>query len=863
MALYADLLKTSINVGSKTQSGVSTKNNLPVTGNTNGDITYVIDTNKLMVWNNGGWYTIATATNTNPTISSAGAANVTLSTGGTATVITIAASDTETGTALTYAYSVTAGSLTNGGGATATVTQGTGSNTNKFTVTPTTNASYGGTFSLTFTATDGVGTATSSASAFTLQFATYGGMLHNSGNRGLTIAADNDFDMLDGAFTFEWWVWPDPNGNGYGSMWVGAADDYHPNTGFSAFHVNQYMNCRWYVSGSQLATGGFEVYDRTWNHIALVRESNGNTTAYGNGTAITNMIDIDIDTVGSTAALPIYVGWNGKNTSGDCRGYMSNVRFVKGTALYTANFVPSMNLTNVTNTTLLTLNNTSLADASSENNTSKLTLGTNASISTNGFPYAGGIWSSGLQSGFTYTGENLGTDSWTLEMWVSCQTCYYDRALYQHGQDNGSWGIYIKGNTNAASTAKGNIVVYEKAASGTPTQTILATSTYRIWHKDDSSTTLYDPAPANSVEQHWNHVAVTFNDSTNTGQIWIDGKPDTTFTKSTAWTFTNTTCMIAKDNVTGGSGYGTGRVMVGDIQDLRLVKGSTVYAQPGSHVTGNSTYFDGTGDYASVTNNARFSMGTGDFTIEGWIKTYDQNHNEGYFIVGGSAAGGWNSSNYASSISLLRGYGDSGNLGFYGNGNENNLDTAVNPAVGVWFHFAFVRISNTLKIYIDGVQKYSATDNTNYSGTSLILGGCYDVNQVAEFNMSNFRVVKGTGVYTSAFSVPTAPLTDISGTSILCCQTASGTTVDNSSHSQTFTHHGNTTTSTTGPWGYTATLPSDKLTAISGTSLLTARTITTLKPTQAHAIVDESSHNRTITNVGNAQLYQIQTRPWE
>ena len=145
---------------------------------------------------------------------------------------------------------------------------------------------------------------------------------------------------------------------------------------------------------------------------------------------------------------------------------------------------------------------------------------------------------------------------------------------------------------------------------------------------------------------------------------------------------------------------------------------------------------------------------------------------------------------------------------------------------------------------------------------SLIIGSVYDVNQAAHFNMSNFRVVKGTGVYTSAFSVPTAPLTDISGTSILCCQTSSGTTVDNSSHSQTFTHNGNTTTTTRGPWAYTATTPTDKLTAISGTSLLTCRTVAGAKPGTAVTLTDDSGNNRTISK-HSSRYYSVANRPWE
>ena len=145
---------------------------LPLTGNTAGDMAYVSGNNRLYINNGTGWYNIALV-NTNPSITSVQDANsnttpFTLTTDGTATVITITASDPED-IPLTYSYSVTSGSLTNGGGTTATVSQGTGANTNVFTITPTTTEDYAGAFTITFTVSDGVNTSTS-ANAFSLQF---------------------------------------------------------------------------------------------------------------------------------------------------------------------------------------------------------------------------------------------------------------------------------------------------------------------------------------------------------------------------------------------------------------------------------------------------------------------------------------------------------------------------------------------------------------------------------------------------------------------------------------------------------------------------------------------------------------------
>ena len=171
MANYSDLVKTSEQSGTGKQGSVTNNSDLPLTGNTAGDLQLVTSTNRLVVWNGSGWYSVGDIANAVPVISSGADASYTFAKDGTPIVITLVASDTESGTNLTYSHSVTTGSLTNGGGTTATVVQGTGSNTNQFTITPTTTEAYAGSFSITFSASDGASAGTA-VSAFTLAFFT-------------------------------------------------------------------------------------------------------------------------------------------------------------------------------------------------------------------------------------------------------------------------------------------------------------------------------------------------------------------------------------------------------------------------------------------------------------------------------------------------------------------------------------------------------------------------------------------------------------------------------------------------------------------------------------------------------------------
>ena len=174
---------------------VNSIDDLPLTGNNQGDQAFVGSNNRLYIWAGTGWYNIALL-NTNPSITSGYSSSYNFATDGTPIEITLVGSDPE-GIPITWSYEVTAGSLTNGGGTTATVSQ----NGNVFNITPTTNESYAGTFSITWKASDGVNLATG-VSSFTLVFSKltsvpvqYPGtyyLTHVYGSGGWTATSIND-----------------------------------------------------------------------------------------------------------------------------------------------------------------------------------------------------------------------------------------------------------------------------------------------------------------------------------------------------------------------------------------------------------------------------------------------------------------------------------------------------------------------------------------------------------------------------------------------------------------------------------------------------------------------------------------------
>jgi hypothetical protein len=173
--------------------------------------------------------------------------------------------------------------------------------------------------------------------------------------------------------------------------------------------------------------------------------------------------------------------------------------------------------------------------------------------------------------------------------------------------------------------------------------------------------------------------------------------------------------------------------------------------------------FDGSGDYLTVPASADNNYGTGDFTME-WYQKWTSL--SGYQTI-------W-SNNYTSSLLVQTDTG-TGKYRVYAGGSYLFVETNA-PEVGRWYHYALVRSGNTFTIYRDGTANGSVS-STNSVGdsTNVATIGQGSTNYVKGV-ISNFRVVKGTAVYTSPFTRPTAPLTNITNTVLLCCQSDTSTT---------------------------------------------------------------------------------------
>ena len=204
-----------------------------------------------------------------------------------------------------------------------------------------------------------------------------------------------------------------------------------------------------------------------------------------------------------------------------------------------------------------------------------------------------------------------------------------------------------------------------------------------------------------------------------------------------------------------------------------------------------SVYLDGSGDYLTAPTNAAYDVSGGDYTIEAWINfsalpaaNNSGNRVAGVGIYSSGFGGGWEVA-----LDLTQ------NLVSIGQPGSASLTSASYTfAIGQWYHVAVCRASGTNRIFVNGTSLTLTTNtfpnNATGSAQLRIGAGLFSGGYEHYFPgyISNFRLVKGTGLYSSNFTPSTTPLTAVSGTSILTAQ--SNRFKDNSTNNATVTSNG-------------------------------------------------------------------------
>jgi hypothetical protein len=589
----------------------------------------------------------------------------------------------------------------------------------------------------------------------------------------LTAASNAAFDFGSGNFTVEFWInttQTTSNATLITREWGGA-----PYTGGWSIQLNGNSSSAMTIYWADFSTSAtFMVANTTsyrdggWHHVAWVR----------NGTAFTLYIDgVASATATSSVAFgassnQLTIG-NDQTFGGGGRaylGYISNLRIVKGTAVYTSNFTPSTSpLTAITNTSLLTCQSNRFID----NSTNAFTITRNGDVSVQRFspfnptaPYAAGT--DGGSGYFDGTGDyltvanntalQLGSSDFTIDGWVYVSA------------SSASLQIFI-----AKGTGAGNQASYAIGLDGS--QFIYYLS------GNGSSWNIASGVSMGSVNLNsWNYVALVR--SGNTFTPYINGVAGTTTTSSSAL-FAGTAVLSIGSSDTGD------QRLTGYVCGARVIKGTaltiTVPTAPTTAVTntqllcnftnagildnaemnnletvgnaqistaqskfgGSSMYFDGSGDWLTVPYSQNINFGTGNFTIEGWL--YLSSFANAYYVLGGT----WTTGTTDEWLVQIE---NNGNMRFLTSAGTSFYTAGI--TTGAWYHFAAVRNGSTVTLYVNGSSVGSYTNSNSIGSTSKTLYiGVQNNGAAWPWNgyIDDLRITKGVARYTSSFTAPTAP----------------------------------------------------------------------------------------------------------
>ena len=500
----------------------------------------------------------------------------------------------------------------------------------------------------------------------------------------------------------------------------------------------------------------------TWTHVAIVR-SGTTVTMYYNGTSVA--------TATSSANFGTGGAWIGADAgpSNYYAGYISNLRLVKGTAVYTSNFTPSTTpLTAITNTSLLTCAYNRFRDASTNN----FAITRNGDVKVTNFaPFApSSAYSTTTNGGSAYfdgsgdylsysqSAGNLGTGDWTIECWVYAPSTpvNYSSLMNKNwifGMNDGDFNWALKHDNGYMSFA------YVSGSISNITTTI---------------------APAVGA---WKHYAVTR--SGTTVRIYADGVLDTTATIPSGLSFgTATTTSVFTGYNSRDNCYTTGwisgfRVIVG----TALYTGSTytIPTSPPTNVTNtrfllnatNAAIFDnsmkndletvgnaqvstsvkkfGTGSIYIPTgslfipNSTELDFGSGNWTVEFWAYS-DASGTKVYF----------DTLNSANTTIQMEVYSSGTNLYWVKQGGAVAITANGALSANTWQHIAVTKSGSSTRLFVNGTQVGSTyTDNETYSSPRWEIGrvsGQFPINGYID----DFRITKGVARYTTTFTPPTA-----------------------------------------------------------------------------------------------------------
>jgi len=207
-----------------------------------------------------------------------------------------------------------------------------------------------------------------------------------------------------------------------------------------------------------------------------------------------------------------------------------------------------------------------------------------------------------------------------------------------------------------------------------------------------------------------------------------------------------------------------------------------------------SNYFDGNGDYLSIPDNSALE-GFTNFTFECWLYVSDFASGDIVFAKG-----------FGPGFCPYMFYFTSTDLVFYASSSLSSWDVADSQVIvsnivkNQWYHVAASRSGSSIKLFANGAVTTSLTNGSTIgtNATTFNVASAVDGTRNPEIYISNLRI-NNTALYTAAFTPSTTPLTAVSGTALLTCQ--SNRYIDNSANAFAITVNGTPSVQRFNPFG--------------------------------------------------------------
>ena len=581
---------------------------------------------------------------------------------------------------------------------------------------------------------------------------------------GDSLTFTNDATMsLDGDYTFELF---------FNTRNI-VLDTQHPNI-FLAGTTQLYIHASskyisWYADGGNIVHSANDaVLTNVWNHVAVVRSGSGsnNTSMYLNGTRVQQASNTATLGAGSgTARIGSYSA-----SGGNFDGHISNIRILKGTALYSGSSitVPTSALTAITNTKLLTCQSNRFIDNSSTG--FALTPVGNAAVTAFGPFLTSSVYDAAVNGASAYfdgSGDylstpsvSIGTGTFSFECWVYPIgiTDGNNDNIVRFAEGNGSTGvqIYI---TNSSS-----LRIYKYSGGYTTFSNVFLPNQ---WYK------LLFVRESNTLTSYVNGVSVgTYTVSDNldgvvrlgangTGELltgYMSGARLSNNARQSG-NYTVETAPFTTDNNT------TFLLNMADAQAIdsaaqnNLTLYGTAKTSTGQAKFGNtSLLLDGNSDYAIFPNGA--TGGAGDWTIEMFI--FPANVGSGEF--GTILDNRPDDTNGTYQTLVLA----AATLKFYvgGSGASYRITSDDSLSANTWYHVALCKSGSSTKLFIDGTQTGSTfTDNVTYVNIGRTIIGAeasFDSSGIDDFFNGYIDEMRLSSFarYTSNFTAPAEPFAD-------------------------------------------------------------------------------------------------------